>query len=135
MLILYDVENKILRKMNDPRIHAALNCGSISCAPLSNHPYRAESIDKDLDQASREWINSTAIRRDGNNLYLNEIFRWFREDFKADPEQKLQGLDKEHHGAVIFISKYAEEELRGKLLSGEMNLKYDSFNWGLNLLK
>ncbi|MBC7525052.1 MAG: DUF547 domain-containing protein [Flavobacterium sp.] len=40
------VENKILRKMGDPRIHFAINCASFSCPNLSNNAYEPENLNK-----------------------------------------------------------------------------------------
>ncbi len=132
LLSLDEVENKILRKMDDPRIHAALNCGSKSCPPLSNKPYTKDQIDTELDMASRAWIKSTAFRLDGNYLHLNEIFRWFQEDFNSETERKLPTIRPEERGVVLFISKYTDSKIREKLLSAKLNLKYESFNWELN---
>lgn len=36
------IENSILRKMNEPRIHFALNCASVSCPKLLNEAYSAK---------------------------------------------------------------------------------------------
>ncbi|MCB0464964.1 MAG: DUF547 domain-containing protein, partial [Aequorivita sp.] len=38
-LSLGGIENGILRKMNEPRIHFAVNCASISCPKLMNEAY------------------------------------------------------------------------------------------------
>ena len=39
------IEHKILRKMNDPRIHFAINCASISCPPLGNRILLGSKLD------------------------------------------------------------------------------------------
>ncbi len=36
---LGDIEHKMLRKMNEPRIHFAINCASFSCPNLLNEAY------------------------------------------------------------------------------------------------
>ncbi len=53
------IEHGILRKeFNEPRIHAAINCASISCPDLRNEAYIADKIDKQLDDSSKNFVNS-----------------------------------------------------------------------------
>ncbi len=37
---LGDIEHKILRKMDEPRIHFAINCASASCPTLGIRPFK-----------------------------------------------------------------------------------------------
>ena len=53
---LGDIEHEILRKMGEPRIHAAIVCASTSCPPLARSPFRPETLGADLDQAMRTWL-------------------------------------------------------------------------------
>ena len=49
------IEHGILRKQfNEPRIHAAINCASISCPDLRDEAYIGERIEIQLDDASRK---------------------------------------------------------------------------------
>lgn len=69
----------------DYRIHAALNCAAVSCPPLADRAYRAETLDRDLDARWEAFLASPrAARIDGRLLVLSSIFDWFAEDFEAD---------------------------------------------------
>ncbi|WP_317196161.1 DUF547 domain-containing protein [Hymenobacter siberiensis] len=47
---LDNIEHGTLRKQyDDPRIHFALVCASMSCARLRNEPYTAARLDAQLD--------------------------------------------------------------------------------------
>ena len=83
-LSLQYIENSILRKMNDPRIHFAINCASKSCPPLGNRILIERNLDKQLDKKTFNFINNTEnvyIDYESNTIYLNRIFKWFKKDF------------------------------------------------------
>ena len=83
-LSLQYIENSILRKMNDPRIHFAINCASKSCPPLGNRILIERNLDKQLDKKTYNFINNTEnvyIDYQSNTIYLNRIFKWFKKDF------------------------------------------------------
>lgn len=42
---LDEIEHQILRKMNEPRIHFAIVCASVSCPKLQNQAYTASNIE------------------------------------------------------------------------------------------
>ena len=61
----------------DPRIHFALVCGSRSCAPIRF--YEADSIDEQLETATRNFINSSevVILPEQKKILLSQIFNWY----------------------------------------------------------
>lgn len=68
----------------DYRIHAALNCAAVSCPPLQRRPFRAATLDRDLDAAFSAFAASPrAVRLDGRRLVLSSLFDWFADDFEA----------------------------------------------------
>ena len=53
-----DVEHAILRpRFEDARVHAAINCASISCPPLLNRAFVAKSLEADLEEVMRAFVN------------------------------------------------------------------------------
>jgi len=60
MMSLNTIEHKILRPMDDPRIHFAIVCASESCPKLLNYAYAAETLNIQLDQAARDFINDAS---------------------------------------------------------------------------
>jgi thiol-disulfide isomerase/thioredoxin len=64
----------------DYRIHFALNCGAKSCPPIAF--YRAEDIDKQLDIATKVYLNGEAeYSESANRVKLPALMSWFRRDF------------------------------------------------------
>ena len=76
---LDDIEHQILRReLKEPRIHFAINCASVSCPPLPPEPYRAETLDAQLDEAARRYLASPeGLRVDGDTLRVSSILDWY----------------------------------------------------------
>jgi hypothetical protein len=118
---LDNVEHDILRpQFNDPRVHFAINCAAKSCPPLRSEAFRGETLNQQLEDSTRSFINDpNSYRLDGSDLYVSRIFKWFSEDFSD--------------GALAFFKLYAEGELKEKLeKSGNIQLKYLKYDWSLN---
>ncbi len=78
---LSDLENSQIREgFQDPRVHAAINCASAGCPPLSPTLWAAETLDPELDRAMTRFVQ-TRTRVDGDQLVLSQIFEWFGDDF------------------------------------------------------
>lgn len=114
---LGDVEHKILRKMNEPRIHFAINCASFSCPNLLNEAYLPETLDKQLDKVAKSFINDkTKNKIAAKEVQLSEIFNWFGGDFKT---KKTSIIDFINNYSIVKIDKKAK-------------IKYLEYNWSLN---
>lgn len=128
-LSLGEIEHKILRKMGDPRIHAAIVCASTSCPPLARHAFRAAAIDADLDAAMRRWLASpkkgVAIDRKADVVHVSAIFDWFEEDFEAGG------------GPLSTIAQFVPPAdaawLRGA--GRDARIRYFDYDWTLNALR
>lgn len=122
VITLDDIEHKILRPVfKDPRVHFAVNCASKSCPPLFASPYRGADLEKQLDDASRGFVNDSANNRlDGKTLYASRIFDWFAGDFDKD--------------IVGFFLKYAQGDLKKTLEENrnKIKVKYLDYDWSLN---
>ncbi len=114
---LNDLEHKILRKFDDPRIHFAINCASISCPVVWNRAYTAENLQEALDRQTRDFINDpTRNQITRSKVLISKIFDWFRRDFKVNDGDVIE-----------FINKYSNVKIREN-----QNLKYKDYDWGLN---
>lgn len=107
----------------DPRIHFALVCGSRSCAPIRF--YDAESIDDQLETATRNFINSSEIvvLPEQNKIMLSQIFRWYAGDFgrRRDLfEFILRYLDP--HEEAMYLEKHTDT----------IKIEYLFYDWNLN---
>ena len=122
VLSLDDIEHEILRaQFKDPRVHFAVNCASKSCPPLIPEPYRGSTLSRQLDNATRAFINDPKSNYlKGNQLYVSRIFKWFSEDFNDD--------------VVGFFLKYAEGNFKKELEAQKDKVKivYLDYDWSLN---
>ncbi len=53
---LSEIEHNILRKMDEPRIHFAINCASISCPNLSYNAYKANKLETQLEISVKNFL-------------------------------------------------------------------------------
>ncbi len=114
---LNTVEHKILRKLNDPRIHFAINCASYSCPTLWNRAYTANNINKALETQTKKFINDPSKNRiTEEDAKISKIFSWFRKDFKINEK-----------GVYDFINQYAVVKIDAQRKKG-----YKNYNWSLN---
>jgi len=115
-LTLNDIEHKVLRKMDDPRIHFAINCASASCPQLSNEAFRASKVQKQLEEATALFINDTSKNQiSEKNIGLSKIFLWFSKDFGSKKER------------IAFIQKYSQKPFKDNA-----KIKYQEYDWSLN---
>ena len=81
---LDDIEHRILRgRFKDPRIHAAINCASVSCPPLVPRAFEGPDLDSQLDAAMQAFLlDPQRNQLRASPPRLSKIFSWFREDFE-----------------------------------------------------
>ena len=123
---LNDIEHNILRKMNEPRIHFAVVCASISCPKLRNEAYESEKIESQLNDQADLFINDTtknSFDLNSQKAELSKIFDWFEEDFGNTDESVLK-----------FLADYLPESLQNDINenAGKWEIDYKDYNWKLN---
>lgn len=113
---LNNLEHGILRPdFEEPRIHFAINCASVSCPRLRNEAYVAERIDEQLDSAARLFINNTLKNKvSADKLELSKIFSWFKGDFN-----KI--------GVIPFINQFTDIEIKK-----DASVSHLDYDWNLN---
>ncbi|MBK8720801.1 MAG: DUF547 domain-containing protein [Saprospiraceae bacterium] len=116
----YDLNNiehsKLRKKFNDPRIHFAINCASLSCPNLSNKAYFPENLSKQLDEAAKNFINDTSkniIQK--NKVQLSKIFSWYQGDFM------------QNRTLFDFLNKYSITKI-----DNNASIDYLDYSWNLN---
>lgn len=110
------VEHSVLRTMNEPRIHFAINCASYSCPKLLNVPFTAQSMERLLSKAAVDFVNDKK-RNDffGGKAKLSKIFKWYKGDFTTD-------------GALLdYVNTYLENPV-----SQNAKVEYLDYDWSLN---
>ena len=137
---LFDYEHDVVRAFGDARVHAALNCASISCPPLARRPYEASSLDAQLDQAMRQMLALPAqLRVDDDAIRLSAIFDWFAGDFVAHAKRlgltPPEGREGDEGWLLAFLLAFTDGELQRSLELGAragLPLAYAPYDWGLN---
>ncbi len=120
---LDDIENNVLRKLGEPRIHFAINCASTSCPVLRPEAYRAEVLGQQLDEQAVTFVNDPARNRfdaETKQASLSKIFDWFKKDFDAVG------------GVPSYLSQFATGDAKTVLESDQLSIEYLTYNWALN---
>lgn len=113
---LSDIEHEILRKMDEPRIHFAIVCASVSCPKLSNEAYSSKNLNHQLTKATKDFLSDSErnfISKD--TLELSKIFQWFSKDFKQNGD------------LIDFLNLYTNIQI-----SAKAKINYKDYNWNLN---
>ena len=116
-LSLGGIENGILRKMNEPRIHFAINCASNSCPKLLNEAFVPSKIDRQLERVTKEFINSDKNDIRSQNPKLSSIFDWYRKDFIVNGKVDV----------IAYINRYSDTKI-----ALETSIEYKNYDWNLN---
>tara|TARA_B100001094_G_C18072785_1_gene740996 strand:- start:232 stop:1059 length:828 start_codon:yes stop_codon:yes gene_type:complete len=117
------IEHQMLRPVfKDPRIHAAVNCASISCPKLARTAFTAQNLELLLETQTKEWINDTTRNKaEGSGKWqLSKIFDWYEEDFVQWGK-----------GVTEFVAKY-HDGLNSRVGSKKVDIDYLEYNWQLN---
>jgi hypothetical protein len=114
---LDEIEHSILRKeFDEPRIHFAINCASVSCPPLLNEAFVAEKIESQLTKVTTSFINDSSRNKiTSNQAQISSIFSWFKGDFTKK-------------GTLIdFLNTYSKVKLKSSA-----KISHLDYNWNLN---
>lgn len=114
---LNNLEHDIMReRFEEPRIHFAINCASVSCPRLIDEAYKAGKLDEQLDRRAKAFINDTNRNRiQEDQIEISRIFRWFKGDFTKN-------------GSLIdYLNKYSET-----FIDEDASINYMDYDWRLN---
>ncbi len=100
----------------EPRIHFALVCAARGCPPLRSGAYRGETLEADLQEQARVFLQHSPRRNRLENgvLYLSPIFKWYGEDFAKDR---------------AGLKAWLEDWLPG---AGGATIRWTDYDWSLN---
>ena len=86
---LYDLENRVIRPLGDPRVHAALNCMARGCPRLPREPFASAALDAQLEAATREFFNDdrhVLLEPEKQAVAFSQILEFYTKDFlKSSP--------------------------------------------------
>ncbi|WP_057937693.1 DUF547 domain-containing protein [Algoriphagus resistens] len=114
---LDEIEHSILRKeFEEPRIHFAINCASVSCPPLLNEAFEASTIDAQLDKMANRFINDSSRNKiTPGAVQLSSIFSWFKGDFTKNSS------------LIDFLNKYSKTKI-----NPNAKISFLDYDWNLN---
>ncbi len=122
------IEHEWLRpKYRDFRIHAAVNCASISCPPLRSESYTADKLETQLDEQMQIWLADTTKNQFmtvGNpQILISKIFApspWYQKDFD------------DWGGSVRAVLTKFGPKAAADLVEKGTSVDYLDYNWDLN---
>ncbi len=114
---LGDIEHKYLRKFNEPRIHFAINCASISCPKLLNEAFTILKLEDQLEKVTIQFINGPKNTITSDRIVLSKIFKWYKKDFIKTQKLSLQD----------YIKRYSTVTI-----SPKATIQFMEYDWGLN---
>lgn len=115
---LNNIEHGIIRKdFDEPRIHFAVNCASVSCPILRNEAYVGDKLDEQLKDQAHRFINDGKRNKlSKGRAELSKIFKWYGQDFK------------DKYGSYLkFINRHTEHKI-----SNNTEVTFLEYNWDLN---
>ena len=121
---LDSIEHKILRNMNEPRIHFAIVCASRSCPPLHVRAYQPEVIDQQLTFNTQKFFaNPENFRWDPASrvFYMSSIVEWFGSDFGATQQDQLR-----------YLARYLPQHAQAAAQQGAGSISSLNYSWDLN---
>jgi len=104
----------------DPRIHFALHCATRSC-PLPR-PYKAETLDADLDATVTAFLLGGGVEVSGGNVYLSALFDLYRDDFGGE------------EGVAAFVLRYLPPDAERHAIMAALRARkitYPPYDWTL----
>ncbi len=116
---LYALENDVIRPFGDERVHFALNCMSVSCPRLPREPFRADQLNRQLDDGARQFF------AESRNLQLvparklvrvSSILEFYTGDFLARSPT-----------LIAYIDRYAS-----KGIPGDYRIEFLDYDWTVN---
>jgi hypothetical protein len=112
---LGEVENNILRKMGESRIHFAINCASFSCPQLLNEAFTADKLETQLRDVTKSFLNDqTKNDLTDGHLKVSKLFEWYAADFS-------------NGNIIAYINKHSS-----KTFKTDSKISYLEYNWNLN---
>lgn len=129
-LTLDTIEHNLLRPFfEDPRIHMALNCASMSCAPLPPWAFDGDRLDEQLEEWTQRFFRDPRyVRIDDDRLLVSKLLDWYRDDFTS------KGWSPRADSLAAFVARYADDEVSRFIdeHSGEPQISFMEYDWSLN---
>lgn len=119
------LEHERIIPMGDPRIHFAIVCASLSCPRLSSRAYEPDSINVQLHDAAKQFINDPTRNRfdlERRVAFLSRIFEWY-----------IEGFEEAGGSTQRYLARFVDDaQVQDALRRDEFELRYLEYDWSLN---
>ena len=127
------IEHETLRKpgaYDEPRVHYAVNCASISCPMLREEAYTAEKLERQLEEQAQRFLSDRSRNRlAGGRLEVSRIFDWFKEDWSSG----YQGIKSREQYFAKYAKLLSDNAEQQKLIAeGKAPISHLNYDWTLN---
>jgi hypothetical protein len=129
-LSLDNIEHGKIRRFKDPRIHAALVCGSASCPTLRYEPFEGATLDEQLEDQTRTFLGAGGAVADGDTLRLSRVFLWYGNDF-ARPAWMPNFLPASRRRIGAALARWLPEDVRRWFSTGPRTIAFQDYDWSL----
>jgi len=110
-------ETDVIRKLNEPRVHFALNCSAVSCPVLPRVPFEGDKLEAQLQNETLKFFarpENLNLDRAKRTVLVNEILRFYSEDFVPVHAPNL----------ITYINRYA-----GESIPADYELRFIDYDW------
>lgn len=114
-------EDYVERGWFDARVHFAVNCASVGCPPLRTALYRADNVERLLEENTRRaLLTPRHMQFVGDTLYLSQLFEWYEDDYV-------------HHSGSVgeFLKEHTPPPLHPRI-DAASSIRYIDYDWSLN---
>lgn len=132
---LDDIEHKILRPtFQEPLVHFAVNCASVSCPILAAAPYRAPMLRQQFEAAARTYLASPlGLVVQGNTVLVSSIFKWYGDDFIAQYRDRGPARGSDSDRAILgVVATFGPDAAATLARSGTARVRFLDYDWSLN---
>ena len=129
-LSLDGVEHGKIRRFGDPRIHAALVCGSVSCPTLRHEPFRGADLSAQLDDQMRHFLAAGAIQRIAGVIRLSRVFRWYGGDL-VHPHRMPTLLPVSRRRVLAALRPWLTPEVLAGIDREDPRIEFQGYDWSL----
>lgn len=118
---LYHYENKIIRPLDEPRTHFALNCMVKDCPRLPRRAFTEKNLEEMLQSASIEFLNKekyVVLDQDKKVVQVSKIMDFYTKDFVASGKA---------NDLIGYINLF-----RSNKIPADYSVKYKKYDWTIN---
>ena len=118
---LYDYENKVIRPLDEPRAHFALNCMVKDCPRLPQQAFVEKTLDETLESLTFEFFSKDKhfrVNEENKTVHVSAILDFYTKDFVTTGKSD---------DLLQYINPYLN-----KPISETYQVKFIDYDWTIN---